>query len=36
MKHEDFTRLAQMYAKWLGDESANELRYIGPGTQSAA
>ncbi len=28
--------LAQVYAKWLDDESANELRYIGSGTQSAA
>jgi len=28
--------LAPVYAKWLDDESANELRHIGAGMQSAA
>ena len=28
--------LAPVCAEWLDDESANELRYIGSGTQSAA
>ncbi|EKM97615.1 integrase family protein [Stutzerimonas degradans] len=36
MKHEDFTRLAQVYARWLDGESANELRHIGAGMQSTA
>ncbi|QGW22714.1 integrase [Stutzerimonas degradans] len=36
MKHEDFTMLASAYAEWLDDESANELRHIGAGMQSAA
>ncbi|CAM5280484.1 hypothetical protein SSTU70S_07072 [Stutzerimonas stutzeri] len=28
--------LASAYAEWLDDESANELRHIGAGMQSAA
>ena len=34
MGHKDFTMLVQVYAKWMDDESPNELRHIWSGMQS--
>ncbi|QMV65153.1 site-specific integrase [Pseudomonas berkeleyensis] len=34
MGHKDFTMLVQVYAKWMDDESPNELQHIWSGMQS--
>ncbi|MDT4864258.1 hypothetical protein FQZ97_990110 [compost metagenome] len=33
MGHKDFTMLVQVYAKWMDDESPNELQQIWSGMQ---
>ena len=35
MGHKDFTMLVQVYAKWMDDESPNEMQHIWSGMQSA-
>ncbi|EPL9469821.1 TPA: site-specific integrase [Pseudomonas aeruginosa] len=34
MGHKDFTMLVQVYAKWMDDESSNELQHIWTGMQN--
>lgn len=36
MGHKDFTMLVQVYAKWMDDESPNELQHIWAGMQKSA